>query len=180
MLRESVFWHVLILAQKSGFVNRREGRLGLYFVRVNGLESSLVDLMPHKVNCENEPWLHENRLIQFILVESVNPSRKAKAVTGFWTRLCARILWWSVAFFCAKHQMLTHLRGSNRLTSIEKRKKAPCGTSFLFWSRWRDSNPRLLRPEQIRHRFLTTFVDFLMLFSPKTMLSDALVRTVST
>ena len=28
--------------------------------------------------------------------------------------------------------------------------------------------------------FLTTFVDFLMLFSPKTMLSDALVRTVST
>ena len=28
--------------------------------------------------------------------------------------------------------------------------------------------------------FLTTFVDFLVLFSPKAMLSDALVRTVST
>ena len=43
-----------------------------------------------------------------------------------------------------------------------------------------NANLRLLRPEQIRHRFLSTFVDFLMLFSPKTMLSDALVPTVST
>ena len=41
-------------------------------------------------------------------------------------------------------------------------------------------NPRSSVPKQIRHRFLTTFVDFLMLFSPKTMLSDAPRRTVST
>jgi len=51
---------------------------------------------------------------------------------------------------------------------------------LLLWSEWQDSNLRPLGPEQIRHRFLTTFVDFLVLFSPKTMLSDALVRTVST
>ena len=43
-----------------------------------------------------------------------------------------------------------------------------------------ESNHLLPGFEQIRHRFLTTFVDFLVLFSPKTMLSDALVRTVST
>ena len=42
------------------------------------------------------------------------------------------------------------------------------------------ANPRSPVPEQIRHRFLTTFVYFLVLFSLKTMLSDALVRTVST
>ena len=70
------------------------------------------------------------------------------------------------------------LRSPNRWTSRKtKRKGKP---SFSFLSRWQDSNLRLLRPEQIRHRFLTTFVDFLMLFSPKTMLSDALVSTVST
>ena len=51
---------------------------------------------------------------------------------------------------------------------------------FFVWSERGDSNTRPLGPEQIRHRFLTTFVDFLVLFSPKTMLSDALVRTVST
>ena len=61
-----------------------------------------------------------------------------------------------------------------------KRKRSTFSTSFPFWSEWLDSNQRLLGPEQIRHRFLTTFINFLMLFSPKTMLSDALVRTVST
>ena len=49
-----------------------------------------------------------------------------------------------------------------------------------FWSKRRDSNPRSPVPEQIRHRFLTTFVDFLVLFSPKKVLMRALVRTVST
>ena len=51
---------------------------------------------------------------------------------------------------------------------------------WLFWSKWRDSNSRPPVPEQIRHRFLTTFVDFLVLFSPKMVLSDDLVSTVST
>ena len=65
---------------------------------------------------------------------------------------------------------------------IEKQPKTSQNSLFsaVFWSKWQDSNLRSHRPEQIRHRFLTTFVDFLMLFSPKTMLSDALVRTVST
>ena len=43
-----------------------------------------------------------------------------------------------------------------------------------------NENSRPPVPEQIRHRFLTTFVDFLVLFSPKTVLSDAPRRTVST
>ena len=50
----------------------------------------------------------------------------------------------------------------------------------LIWSEWRDSNTRPLGPEAINDSFLTTFVRFLVLLSPKTMLSDALVRTVST
>ena len=61
-----------------------------------------------------------------------------------------------------------------------KKEGLPQGKSFFFWSKRRDSNPRSPVPEQIRHRFLTTFVDFLVLFSPKTVLSDALVSTVST
>ena len=67
---------------------------------------------------------------------------------------------------------------SPRLRSIKKDK--PQGLILFYWSKWRDSNSRPPVPEQLRHRFLTTFVDFLVLFSPKTMLSDALVRTVST
>ena len=65
---------------------------------------------------------------------------------------------------------------------IEKQPKTSQNSLFsaVFWSKWQDSNLRSHRPEQIQHRFLTTFVDFLVLFSPKTMLSDALVRTVST
>ena len=54
------------------------------------------------------------------------------------------------------------------------------GIPFLFWSKWRDSNSRPPVPEAILSSLLTTFVCFLVLFSPKTMLSDALVRTVST
>jgi hypothetical protein len=60
-----------------------------------------------------------------------------------------------------------------------KRKRAPKRVPFSLWSKWRDSNSRPPVPEQILHRFLTTFVDFLVLFSPKTVLYDALVRTVS-
>ena len=52
--------------------------------------------------------------------------------------------------------------------------------SLFFWSKRRDSNPRSPVPEAIGSSLLTTFVYFLVLFSPKTMLSDALVRTVST
>ena len=43
-----------------------------------------------------------------------------------------------------------------------------------------NANSRPPVPEQISRRFLTTFVDFLVLFSPKTMLSGAPRRTVST
>ena len=39
---------------------------------------------------------------------------------------------------------------------------------------------RLLRPEALSVDFLLTFETFGGLFSPKSMLSDALVRTVST
>ena len=49
-----------------------------------------------------------------------------------------------------------------------------------FWSKRRDSNPRSPVPEAIGSSLLTTFVYLMMLFGPKTMLSDALVRTVST
>ena len=49
-----------------------------------------------------------------------------------------------------------------------------------FWSKRRDSNPRSPVPEAIGSSLLTTFIYFLVLFSPKAMLSDALVRTVST
>ena len=65
-------------------------------------------------------------------------------------------------------------------TSTKKRRTTVRGCPSIFWSKCGDSNSRPPVPEQIRHRFLTTFVDFLVLFSPKTMLSDALVRTVST
>lgn len=65
-------------------------------------------------------------------------------------------------------------------SDTEAKKMGELMLSHLFWSKWRDSNSRPPVPEQIHHRFLTTFVDFLVLFSPKTMLSDALVRTVST
>ena len=50
----------------------------------------------------------------------------------------------------------------------------------LKWSKRRDSNPRSPVPEAIGSSLLTTFIYFLVLFSPKAMLSDALVRTVST
>ena len=49
-----------------------------------------------------------------------------------------------------------------------------------FWSKRRDSNPRSPVPEAIGSSLLTTFIYFLVLLSPKTVLSDALVRTVST
>ena len=82
-------------------------------------------------------------------------------------------------------RMRTHHRfammgwSHHRLGQKEKHRQ-PKRASYAFWSKRRDSNPRSPVPEQIQHRFLTTFVDFLMFFSPKTMLSDALVRTVST
>ena len=44
----------------------------------------------------------------------------------------------------------------------------------------RNANSRPPVPEAIGSSLLTTFVDFLVLFSPKTMLMRALVRTVST
>ena len=71
-------------------------------------------------------------------------------------------------------------RGELSSSPQAKKNRQPWGLSVLFWSKWRDSNSRPPVPEQIRHRFLTTFVDFLMLFSPKTVLSDAPRRTVST
>ena len=49
----------------------------------------------------------------------------------------------------------------------------------VFWSKWRDSNSRPPVPEQIGSSILTTFICFLAFFSPKTVLLDALVRTVS-
>ena len=61
-----------------------------------------------------------------------------------------------------------------------KKKREPQGLSFSFWSKCGDSNSRPPVPEAIVSGLLTTFVYFLVLFSPKTMLSDALVHTVST
>ena len=61
-----------------------------------------------------------------------------------------------------------------------KKKREPQGLSFLFWSKCGDSNSRPPVPEASQSSLLTTFVYFLVLFSPKAMLSDALVRTVST
>ena len=66
--------------------------------------------------------------------------------------------------------------------SIKNSRKQVKNGSFsaVFWSKWRDSNSRPPVPEAIGSSLLTTFIYFLALFSPKTMLSDALVRTVST
>ena len=60
------------------------------------------------------------------------------------------------------------------------RKRTSVREILLFWSKRRDSNPRSPVPEASQSSLLTTFVYFLVLFSPKAMLSDALVRTVST
>ena len=77
--------------------------------------------------------------------------------------------------FFAQDAKKTSSRTRHEDIKKEHRKDAP-----LLWSKWRDSNSRPPVPEQIRHRFLTTFVDFFVLFSPKTVLSDAPRRTVST
>ena len=61
-----------------------------------------------------------------------------------------------------------------------KKERATTRADLSFWSKWRDSNSRPPVPEAIGSSLLTTFVYFLVLFSPETMLSDALVRTVST
>ena len=53
--------------------------------------------------------------------------------------------------------------------------KEPC-----FWSEWQDLNLRHPGPKETYTDFLRDFHDFSMLFSPKTMLSGALVATVST
>ena len=76
-----------------------------------------------------------------------------------------------------------HSRGarveSNR-THRSKREGQPQGLSFSFWSKCGDSNSRPPVPEAINDSFLTTFVRFLVLLSPKTVLSGTLVHTVST
>ena len=61
-----------------------------------------------------------------------------------------------------------------------KKHSHPQGMTVFFWSKRQDSNLRSPVPEAIGSSLLTTFIYFLVLFSPKTMLSDTLVRTVST
>ena len=83
----------------------------------------------------------------------------------------------------AERRIMTIKSSRRRTFRFESRKlkiRLPSRDNLILWSKRRDSNPRSPVPEQIRHRFLTTFVDFWVLFSLKTMLSRALIRTVST
>ena len=66
------------------------------------------------------------------------------------------------------------------LVLTAKKQQTTAWVICCFWSKRRDSNPRSPVPEASRSSLLTTFIYFLVLSSPKTALSDALVRTVST
>ena len=76
--------------------------------------------------------------------------------------------------------MFTSRRRTFRIESRKIKIRLPLRDNLIFWSKRRDSNPRSPVPEAYRSSLLTTFIYFLVLFSPKAMLSDALVRTVST
>ena len=76
--------------------------------------------------------------------------------------------------------MLASRRRTFRFESRKLKIRLSLRDNLIFWSKRRDSNPRSPVPEAILSSLLTTFIYFLVLFSPKTMLSDALVRTVST
>ena len=83
----------------------------------------------------------------------------------------------------AKRRIMTIKSSRRRTFRFESRKlkiRLPLRDNLIFWSKRRDSNPRSPVPEAIGSSILTAFVYFLVLFSPKTMLSDALVHTVST
>ena len=75
--------------------------------------------------------------------------------------------------FCAAHECRSH-----HPHRPKKEKENHKGSLFL-WSKCGDSNSRPPVPEASRSSLLTAFIYFLVLFSPKVMLSDALVRTVS-
>jgi hypothetical protein len=62
---------------------------------------------------------------------------------------------------------------------LKEEKGLPWKTILNFWSKWRDSNSRPPVPEAIGSSLLTTLVCFLVLLSPKTVLSGTLVHTVS-
>ena len=98
----------------------------------------------------------------------------------------------SVVFLYSRAVSLRALRGECELDfahEVQKasfrphhkhKKQATARAAYFLWSKWRDSNSRPPVPEAIGSSLLTTFIYFLVLFSPKAMLSDALVRTVST
>ena len=118
--------------------------------------------------------------------------KKDRQKRSFWSkcggvrpwRICSRLpLTSELDALCAEHAnsiALTHKWSSHR-THWQKRKRSPQGQPLsLFWSKCGDSNSRPPVPEESRSSLLTTFVCFSVLLSPKAMLSDALVRTVST
>ena len=80
--------------------------------------------------------------------------------------------------------MRTHVANATVSKSVHrletKKEGLPQGKSFFFGRSGGTRTHGLQYPNKYTIVFLTTFIDFLMLFSPKTMLSDALVRTVST
>ncbi|MBQ8908218.1 MAG: hypothetical protein IJY71_06505, partial [Clostridia bacterium] len=82
---------------------------------------------------------------------------------------------WQASLPISEANIRTRFRFAERVrvnpSKPKKNRVTARATLFFFWSKWRDSNSRPPVPEQIRHCFLTTFVDFLVLFSPKTMLS---------
>ena len=63
--------------------------------------------------------------------------------------------------------------------NLNQQKREMRCISLFCWSKWRDSNSRPPVPEASRSSLLTTFVCFLVLSSPKTVLSGTLVHTVS-
>ena len=138
-----------------------------------------------RTNINKKASENKARCARWVLVlASFDRMKKRPSKTVFWSKRRDSIL-------ARTARSVFHGRGrppevrsapfSLRIPCVIKQKKIyRKGIPSFTWSKRRDSNPRSPVPEQIRHRFLTTFVDFLMLFSPKTMLSDALVRTVST
>ena len=111
--------------------------------------------------------------LKALLVEVAGPPSKARMNSAEQARQQA-------AHRKRKRESHLRLEAISHTQPFRPTEKAEHWLCLFCWSKWRDSNSRPPVPEQIRHCFLTTFVDFLVLFSPKTMLMRALVSTVST
>ena len=101
-------------------------------------------------------------------------------VTGFRTRLCATLCGPPLSCLrkAFKSCALEQVQIGKLQTKKQKREDEPLFS--VFWSEWQDSNLRHRRPKRNDSSFLCLFWPFLMLFSPKSVLSCTLLPTVST